>query len=94
MQVIVVLLIASVVVAAGFLVAFLWTARRGQYDDLDTPPVRMLYDDIRAKDESVDVGSMGANRDRRVQGARTKTPHPLLRPPASESTSPEGRGEI
>jgi cbb3-type cytochrome oxidase maturation protein len=53
MQVVVVLLIASVVVAAGFLVAFLWSARRGQYDDLDTPPVRMLYDDIKAGEKPV-----------------------------------------
>ena len=53
MQVVVVLLIASVVVAAGFLVAFLWTAHRGQYDDLDTPPVRMLYDDIKAREKLV-----------------------------------------
>ena len=34
------LLIAAV--AAGF---FVWAARSGQFDDLDTPPVRILFDD-------------------------------------------------
>lgn len=29
-------------VAVGF---FVWAATTGQYDDLDTPPVRMLFDD-------------------------------------------------
>jgi cbb3-type cytochrome oxidase maturation protein len=44
MQVIVVLLLASVVVAAGFLIAFLWAVRSEQFDDLETPAVRMLFD--------------------------------------------------
>jgi cbb3-type cytochrome oxidase maturation protein len=26
-------------------IAFVYSARRGQFDDLDTPAVRMLYDD-------------------------------------------------
>ena len=25
--------------------AFVWAARRGQFDDLDTPAVRVLHDD-------------------------------------------------
>jgi cbb3-type cytochrome oxidase maturation protein len=25
--------------------AFLWAARRGQFDDLDTPAIRVLHDD-------------------------------------------------
>ena len=35
------LLIAAI--AAGF---FIWAARTGQFDDLETPPVRMLFDDV------------------------------------------------
>jgi cbb3-type cytochrome oxidase maturation protein len=34
------LLIAAI--AVGF---FIWAARSGQFDDLDTPAVRMLFDD-------------------------------------------------
>ncbi len=35
----------SLTVAIGFLVAFLWAMRKGQYDDDYTPSVRMLFDD-------------------------------------------------
>ncbi|HEX5077371.1 MAG TPA: cbb3-type cytochrome oxidase assembly protein CcoS [Gemmatimonadaceae bacterium] len=40
---IVVPLAALIVLAA--VIAFVASARRGQFDDLDTPPVRMLNDD-------------------------------------------------
>ena len=40
---IVVPLAALIVLAA--VIAFVVSARRGQFDDLDTPPVRMLNDD-------------------------------------------------
>lgn len=40
----IVLPIALVLAAAG-LAAFLWAVRQGQYDDLDTPPYRMIFDD-------------------------------------------------
>ncbi|HCA78466.1 MAG TPA: cbb3-type cytochrome oxidase assembly protein CcoS [Bacteroidetes bacterium] len=35
----------SVVVAAGFLVAFIWAVRAGQYDDKYTPSVRILFEE-------------------------------------------------
>jgi cbb3-type cytochrome oxidase maturation protein len=35
---------ASIVVAGGFLIAFLWSVKNGQYDDDYTPSVRMLFD--------------------------------------------------
>jgi cbb3-type cytochrome oxidase maturation protein len=31
-------------VAGGFLVAFLWAVRHGQFDDRYTPSVRILFD--------------------------------------------------
>ena len=40
-----VLIIISLIVAAGFLAAFLWSVRNGQYDDEVTPSIRMLFDD-------------------------------------------------
>jgi cbb3-type cytochrome oxidase maturation protein len=43
-SVIVLLIIAGGSVAAGFLAAFAWAVRSGQYDDTATPPVRMLAD--------------------------------------------------
>ena len=35
----------SITVAIGFLVAFLWAVKSGQYDDKYTPSVRILFDD-------------------------------------------------
>lgn len=34
----------SLTVAIGFLIAFLWAVKKGQYDDDYTPSVRMLFD--------------------------------------------------
>ena len=45
MSVIIILLIASITVAAVFLGAFLWSVRKGQFDDEVSPPVRMLFDE-------------------------------------------------
>lgn len=45
MGVLVILIIASLIVALGFLFAFLWSVRSGQYEDEYTPAVRMLFDD-------------------------------------------------
>jgi cbb3-type cytochrome oxidase maturation protein len=45
MSVIILLIIISVLVAGGFLFAFLWSVKDGQYDDDYTPSVRMLFDD-------------------------------------------------
>ena len=45
MSVIVLLIGFSILVAGGFLIAFLWAVRSGQYDDNYTPSVRMLFDD-------------------------------------------------
>ncbi|HVZ56109.1 MAG TPA: cbb3-type cytochrome oxidase assembly protein CcoS [Chitinophagaceae bacterium] len=45
MSVLVILISVSILVAGGFLVAFLWSVRKGQFDDDYTPSVRMLFDD-------------------------------------------------
>ena len=39
------LVLVSLVVASGFLLAYLWATRTGQFDDSYTPAVRMLFDD-------------------------------------------------
>ena len=49
MLVIVVLIFASVLVAVGFLAAFIWAVRSGQYDDTTTPAHRILFDETPAK---------------------------------------------
>ena len=45
MSVLFILIGVSLLVAIGFLVAFLWASKTGQYDDDYTPSVRMLFDD-------------------------------------------------
>lgn len=45
MGVLIILIIASFIVALGFLVAFIWSVKSGQYDDSYTPSVRMLFDE-------------------------------------------------
>lgn len=35
----------SIIIAASFLAAFLWSISHGQYDDDYTPSVRILFDD-------------------------------------------------
>lgn len=39
------LIIVSLLVATGFLFAFLWAVKNGQFEDDYTPSVRMLFDD-------------------------------------------------
>ncbi len=45
MSVIIILIAASLIVALGFLIVFIWSVKNGQYDDDYTPSVRMLLDD-------------------------------------------------
>lgn len=56
MLIIVLLISVSLTIAVGFLGVFLWNLKRGQYDDLYTPSVRILFDDkpqsLKADDES------------------------------------------
>jgi cbb3-type cytochrome oxidase maturation protein len=45
MSVFIILIITSVLVAGGFLVAFLWSVKSGQMDDDYTPSIRILFED-------------------------------------------------
>jgi cbb3-type cytochrome oxidase maturation protein len=45
MTVIFMLIGISVLLGGGFLLAFFWSVKNGQNDDLYTPSVRMLFDD-------------------------------------------------
>lgn len=46
MSIIILLLGISMLVALGFLGAFLWAGKSGQYDDVITPAQRILFDPI------------------------------------------------
>ena len=51
MSVIVVLIGASLLVAAGFLIAYLWAVKSGQYEDKYTPSVRILFEDSKKQED-------------------------------------------
>jgi cbb3-type cytochrome oxidase maturation protein len=44
-----ILILASLTVAIGFLIAFLWAVRTGQFEDKYTPKVRILFEDKKIK---------------------------------------------
>ena len=54
MSVLYIALPVALVVALVAIVAFVIQVRNGQYDDLETPSRRMLYDDVEVKDSVKD----------------------------------------
>lgn len=50
MSVIYLLLTLSILVAIVFFIAFIYSVKKGQYDDSYTPSVRMLFDDELVKE--------------------------------------------
>ena len=55
MSVLILLITVSLIVALGFLAAFIWSVRNGQYDDDYTPSVRMLFDDKEQELQNQDI---------------------------------------
>ena len=49
MHAVVFLIIIGVIVAGGFLIAFIWAVKNGQYDDNYSHAVRILFDDDKPK---------------------------------------------
>ena len=54
MQIIFFLIGISLLVAGGFLAAFFWAVRSGQYDDDFTPSIRILFDDKKKTSDNYD----------------------------------------
>ncbi|MGB3345396.1 MAG: cbb3-type cytochrome oxidase assembly protein CcoS [Aequorivita sp.] len=52
MNIIYMLLAISVFVAIFFFVAFLYSVRKGQFDDTYTPAIRMLFEDELVKEDN------------------------------------------
>ena len=55
------LIIVSLMVAIGFLIAFLWAVRSGQFEDKYTPKIRILLDE--KKDKSEDSSDDSPNKE-------------------------------
>lgn len=52
MSVIIILVIVGIVVAGLFLGGFIWAVKSGQYDDMYSPSVRILFDNDNLTDEN------------------------------------------
>ena len=50
MSIIYIVIPLALLIVAAAVVAFVWASMRGQFDDLDTPAVRMLGDDETGRD--------------------------------------------
>lgn len=59
MDILYLMILCSVSLAAVFLVVFIIYARKGQFEDDESPAVRILFDsgEIKEKDETPDNGS-------------------------------------
>ena len=45
MTIVIFLIIIGIVVAGAFLAGFIWSVKSGQYDDMYSPSVRVLFDE-------------------------------------------------
>ena len=63
METIFVLLPLALLIAAIAVGFFIWAARTGQFDDLDTPAVRILFDDDEPRRPSPDIGATPVRRE-------------------------------
>lgn len=52
MEVIYLLIFMSSIIAVGFLIAFFLSVKDGQYDDGQTPAIRILFDDAKPEQEN------------------------------------------
>ena len=57
MEVIVILLSSSILIPVGFLIAFIWSVKNGQYDDDYSPSVRILFDNKTKNDSQTQITS-------------------------------------
>lgn len=55
MSVIIILVIVGIIVAGGFLLGFIWAVRNGQYDDMYSPGVRVLFEDPGKRDPEEEI---------------------------------------
>ncbi|MFN4081529.1 MAG: cbb3-type cytochrome oxidase assembly protein CcoS [Saprospiraceae bacterium] len=77
MQIIFVLILISLVLAAGFLLSYLWAAREGQFDDDYTPAVRMLFDDARPQGRASAAAAPQTDPDEALPDDQSEAQHTL-----------------
>lgn len=45
MEILYIIMPISLILSLGFVSAYLWAVRQGQFQDMDTPSIRILFDD-------------------------------------------------
>jgi len=73
MSVIFFLIIIGIVVAGGFLAAFIWSVKSGQYDDDYTPSVRILFDNFKSEEDSPSNNEIQSTRKDQSNNKENKT---------------------
>lgn len=53
MSVMIIHIVVSLLIALGFLAAFIWAIKTNQYDDDYSPSVRILFDDQKPENENL-----------------------------------------
>ena len=67
MIVILFLIPISIVLATGFLLAFIWAVRSGQYEDTQTPSLRLLLEEKRNPKPELEVEATKVAKPRNEQ---------------------------
>lgn len=68
MELVFVLLPLALILAGVGVAAFVWAAKRGQFDDLETPAVRILFED-----EELGTNAQGDESDEETRRAADET---------------------
>lgn len=77
MEALYVLLVFSLVLGAGFLGAFFWAHSRGQFEDSETPAMRILFDDYDRQAQPAGLIKKSDHSNKPVREAATSaTPSP------------------
>ncbi len=58
---------ASLVLAIGFLIAFIWSVKNNQYQDDYTPSVRMLFDNTTIQKTNQDINQEKNNNTQKTK---------------------------
>lgn len=66
MDILYLLIPLALIIVAGAVMAFRWATRDGQFDDLETPAIRILMDERRRDGDEPPTGD-GIPRDQRAE---------------------------
>lgn len=77
MSVIFFLIGVGILVAGGFLAAFIWAVKSGQYDDDYTPSVRMLFDNKKSNDNASPNDKKNNSKSNKQETEQSNEPFPV-----------------